>query len=504
MKQENQNLSSLFELAEVLSYQNNFQETLRLVTDKALEIFKADFASVVMINPRTQKTVKTIIRKTKREPLKGLSIIQTNVIGWMMVNRQSFLCEDINEDTRFSEDLFIDLPIGAVMATPLRCSGSVIGYLVTGKRLENQYFSPGDLALIEKFALVIAPYLGNTQKIQEYFNAPLPENALVQKYASSGLLGKCATFLELLHAVDAAARCDARVLLEGKTGTGKELIARAIHRFSARSAQPFIAIDCGAIPENLLESELFGHVKGAFTGATTDRQGLMEAAHGGTLFIDEIANLPLPMQTKLMRALQENEIRPLGSNKPHKIDVRIISASSTSMRELMSAGRFREDLFYRLYVYPIKVPALSERGADIPMLADFFLKRVAQQQGKETTGFTAQLVEFIKSRTWDGNIRELENFVERVVAVTPPEAQTIESNMLPVDLKEEFTLFLQSNNLSSPQKSLKTRLHDCEAQILREVLEETQWNQTHAAQVLDTTEQLIRYRMKKLGINRPE
>jgi two-component system response regulator PilR (NtrC family) len=210
------------------------------------------------------------------------------------------------------------------------------------------------------------------------------------------------------------------------------------------------------------------------------------------------------MQTKLMRALQENEIRPLGSNKSRKINLRIISASSASLRELMSAGKFREDLFYRLYVYPIKVPSLSERSADIPLLADYFLKKVAQQQGKKTAGFAPQLIEFIKSRAWEGNIRELENFVERVVAVMPPEAPTIESDILPVDLKEEFTLFLQSNDLSSPQKSLKTRLRDCEAQILREVLEETQWNQTRAAKVLDTTEQLIRYRMKKLGIKRPE
>lgn len=504
MKQDNQTLSSLFELADVLSHQNDFPEILRLISDRALELFKVDFASVIMINPRTQKTLKTVLRKTKREPLKGLSIVQTNVIGWMMVNRQSFLSENINEDTRFSEDLFVDLPIGAAMATPLRCSGSIIGYLVTGKCLENHSFSPGDLALLENFALIISPYLGNTQKIQEYFNAPLPENALIQKYASSGLLGKSPAFIELLHAVDAAARCDARVLLEGKTGTGKELIARSIHKFSDRSEKPFIAIDCGAIPENLLESELFGHVKGAFTGATTERQGLMEAANGGTLFIDEIANLPLPMQTKLMRALQENEVRPLGSNKPRKIDVRIISASSASLRELMSAGEFREDLFYRLYVYPIKVPALSERGADIPLLAHHFLKRVAQQQGKKTAGFAPQLVEFIKSRPWEGNIRELENFVERVVALIPSEAQTIESVMLPVDLREEFTLFLQSSNLSFPQKSLKTRLQDCESQILREVLEESQWNQTRAAKVLDTTEQVIRYRMKKLGIKRPE
>lgn len=502
MKQDNQNLTSLFELAEALSHQNDFPEILRLVSEEALGLFKADFASVIMINPRTQQTLKTVLRKTKRESLKGLSIIQTNVIGWMMVNRQSFLSENINEDTRFSDDLFVDLPIGAVMATPLRCSGSMIGYLVAGKRLENHSFSPGDLVAMEKFALVIAPYLGNTQKIQEYFNAPLPENALVQKYAASGLLGKSPAFIELLHAVDAAARCEARVLLEGKTGTGKELIARAIHQFSDRAQNPFIAIDCGAIPENLVESELFGHVKGAFTGAATERQGLMEAAHGGTLFIDEIANLPLPMQTKLMRALQENEIRPLGSNQPRKIDVRIISASSASLRELVSTGEFREDLFYRLYVYPIKVPALAERSADIPLLAHHFLNRVAQQQGKKTAGFAPQLVEFIKSRAWEGNIRELENFVERVVAVTPPEALTIASDVLPGDLKEEFGGFLSSRSSPQYRQPLNAQLAEFEEQVLRQTLEQVDWHQTKAAQALGLSEQNLRYRMRKLGIVR--
>lgn len=504
MQPDPQALCSLLELVEVLSNQKNFQEILRLVSDKALDILKADFASVIMINPRTQKTIKTFIRKTKKESLKELSIIQTNVIGWMMLNRTSFLCENIAEDTRFAKDLFVASPVGSVMAIPIRYGGVNIGYLVTGKQLENPGFSPDDLALAEKFGLLVAPYLSHTQKIQAYFDAGLPDNALVQKYAAAGLRGKSLAFVELLQAIEAATRCDARVLLEGHTGTGKELIARAIHKFSDRSENPFIAIDCGAIPENLLESELFGHVKGAFTGAAVDRRGLMEAADGGTLFIDEIANLPLSMQTKLMRALQENEVRPVGSNTPRKIDLRIIAASSAALRDLVGAGKFREDLFYRLYVYPIKVPALAQRSTDIPLLAHHFLVKIARQQGKKSAVFSPQLITFLQSRPWEGNIRELENFVERVVAVTPPEMQTIGSDILPADLREEFSAFLKSTDQDPPQRSLKSRLRDCEAEILREALETCRWNQSRAAALLGTTEALVRYRMKKLGIMRPE
>ena len=498
MKKDNQTLISLFDLAEVLSHQSNFQEILRLVSDKALEIFKADFASVVMINPRTQKTVKTVIRKTKTDPLKGLSVIQTNVIGWMMLNRQSFLSENIVADKRFAKDLFVDSPVGSVLAAPIRYGGANIGYLAAGKRFENPSLSSDDLALAEKFALLIAPYLSHTQKIQTYFNAALPENALVQKYAAAGLLGKSPAFIELLQAIEAAARCDARVLLEGRTGTGKELIARAIHKFSDRSEKPFIAIDCGAIPENLVESELFGHVKGAFTGAASDRRGLMEAADGGTLFIDEVANLPLPMQTKLMRALQESEVRPVGSNKARKIDLRIIAASSASLRELMGAGKFREDLFYRLYVYPIKVPALAERSADIPLLADYFLEKISQSQGKKTTGFSPQLIAFLQSRPWNGNIRELESVLARAVILSADENITEENLRLENkahQVKELRTV--QDGNIPPLKESLDRHSRF----LLIQALTKTGWNQSKAAEILHIHRSYLVRLIKRLGIS---
>ncbi|NIV72407.1 AAA domain-containing protein, partial [Candidatus Saccharibacteria bacterium] len=238
------------------------------------------------------------------------------------------------------------------------------------------------LNLLEKLAIITAPFINNVHKIQEYFQVSLPDSTLLSKYEALGLLGKSSQFMDLLRGIESAARCDVRVMLEGESGTGKELIARAIHKLSFRSKRPFIAIDCGAIPEHLIESELFGHVKGAFTGAVDDRKGLFEAANGGTIFMDEIANLPLDMQAKLLRVLQEGEIRPVGSNLSRKVDVRIISASSKKLRELLKNQSFREDLYYRLYVYPLQVPTLNERSEDIPLLANYFLNKYSQQQQK--------------------------------------------------------------------------------------------------------------------------
>ena len=203
------------------------------------------------------------------------------------------------------------------------------------------------------------------------------------------------------------------------------MLARAIHTFSARNNKPFVAIDCGAIPLNLVESELFGHVKGAFTGATTDRKGLFAEADSGTLFIDEIASLPIDMQAKLMRVLQEGEIRPIGSNSTHKVDVRVIAAGSTSIRQLVDAGQLREDLYYRLHVYPIPVPSLRERQRDIPILANHFLSKFAGQQGKRAQAFHEEITDFMRIRPWPGNIRELENFVERLVTLCPPNMEIV-------------------------------------------------------------------------------
>ncbi|MCG8603716.1 sigma-54 dependent transcriptional regulator, partial [bacterium] len=352
-----------------------------------------------------------------------------------------------------------------------------------------------------RFAAVATPFLRNVHKIHQYFQPPIPESALLTKYEEKGLLGRSDRFLQLLRSVEAAARSDVRVMLQGPSGTGKELVAKAIHQFSSRQNNAFVALDCGAIPSHLLESELFGYMKGAFTGAATDRKGLLEEADQGTLFMDEITNLPLEMQAKLMRALQEGEIRPLGSNQSRAVDVRIISASSSSLRALVAQKKFREDLYYRLYVYPITVPSLNERSEDIPLLSNHFLKRFAQQQKKRARGFHEELMDYLKARIWQGNIRELENFVERLTTLLPETVEIVSGDILPQELRREVKKLVIGDDLYET-KSLNERLAEYERKLICEALSESQWNQSQAARVLKMPVQTIRYKINKLGIEK--
>ncbi len=499
---EHKNLEELIDLAEILSEQNNFQEILRLVAQKAISIFHAETALILLLNPKTQQTVKTIY-KGGREILKDrYRLVSANVYGWVLDNRYPFLSRDIKKDTRFHKNQFKDIQVKSVMATLLKVEGFIIGCLLLINHADEKEFKEEDLEILKKMSGIVSPYLRNIQKLKEYFEASPPEEDLLSKYKEMGMLGKCRKFIELIQSIEAAARCDVRVLLEGKSGTGKEMIARAIHQFSARKIHPFHAIDCGAIPEHLIESELFGYVKGAFTGATRDRIGLIESADQGSLFIDEVANLSYEMQAKLLRVLQEGEVRAVGSNKPRKLNVRIIAASSSSLRKLVEQGQFREDLYYRLYVYPIHLPTLHERREDISLLANHFLNKFVPQQQKQAQAFHGSLLNFMKHRKWPGNIRELENFVERLVALVSTATTIIGDEILPIDLKDEYHQFAVEQEAIMSSNSLKERLQGCEQQIIRQALIANNWNQSQAARSLKISEQMIRYRMKKTGVTR--
>ncbi|MCK6557636.1 sigma-54-dependent Fis family transcriptional regulator [candidate division KSB1 bacterium] len=493
-------LSHLLVFAEVLNQQNEFSEILRVTTQQAAVLLHADLAMLFMINPRTRHSVKTLYHSGDLAAAPRYHTMHQQLAGWVMTNRRPLLSADLADDERFAGSRGSDVVLHAVLCVPLKIEGLIIGSLLLAQQNKARGFTENDLLYLEKLAFVAAPYLRNAQKIAEYFETPLPAAALLAKYRHVGLIGKSAKFVELLKTIEAAARCEVRVLLEGQTGTGKELVARAIHRFSARQAQPFIAMDCGAIPENLIESELFGHVKGAFTGAQQERKGLFEEAQRGTLFMDEVANLPLILQTKFMRVLEQNEIRPLGGNAARKIDVRLIAASSRSLRELVEQQLFREDLYYRLHVYPIAIPALHERRDDIPLLAEHFLQAAAQQQGKHAEVFHEALTEFMCERNWPGNVRELENFVERLVTLAAPASKILTPEILPQDLKTEFMRFHTAGQHAPTAHSLAENVAAYEAKLIREALASANWNQSQAARQLRMPVQTLQYRMHKLGI----
>ncbi len=263
-------------------------------------------------------------------------------------------------------------------------------------------------------------------------------------YAFHNLVGKSAPMLEVYRLLEQASGLDITVLLTGETGTGKELAARAIHYHSGRKERRFVPVNCGALPAELVESELFGHARGAFTGATGAKPGLFEEASGGTIFLDEIGELPLPVQVKLNRALQEKEIRRVGDNAPVKVDVRVIAATHRDLKAEAAAGRFREDLFYRLHVFPVRLPALRERREDVPLLATHFLEKHGRALRRELSGFTPEALRVLAGYNWPGNVRELENAVERAAAVAadceidlkdlPPEVKGTQAGGLPAEV----------------------------------------------------------------------
>lgn len=495
-------LSNLLQFVGVLNRQTDYDEILRLVSLKAIDVLDSEYALILMINPSTLETVKTVMRQGSKFSAPGMDSAQRQITGWMMEEQSAFISEDIKNDRRFFKLDSIEFPVKSAIAVLLEVENLTLGSIVVFRGAKAEPFAEADLTMLQHIALISAPYLRNIEKIREFFKPALPESSLLRKYADASLIGASKNFLKLLLAIEAAARCDVGVVLEGETGTGKELIAKAIHRFSNRNGRPFIAVDCGAIPKHLLESELFGYKKGAFTGATQDRKGLIEEADGGTLFIDEVANLPLEMQAKFMRFLQEGEIRPVGANLPKTVNVRIIAAASQSLRKLVEDGKFREDMFYRLYIYPIYLPPLREREKDINLLADFFLEKYSQQQGKNIKSFHPDLRRFMRQRPWKGNIRELENFVRRLATLAAPEAKVLNHKIIPADLKDEYHQFTFKQRAVGTGKSLSEHLQDYEEQVIRQALIENNWNQSKAARSLKISEAMVRYRMKKLGITR--
>jgi Nif-specific regulatory protein len=497
-------LNALIDLASLLGQQSDFQEVLRLVTQTAAAIIQSDIALLMMLNPQTRETVKTIYSKGREFKEQKYHFIHTNISGWVIDNNCSFLTNDLANDHRFRKNLFKECPIISALCIPLRIEGILVGTLLLLNITRGHAFSEEDLSILEKLAAIASPFLRDVQKIQQFFIAPLPKSALLKKYEATGLLGKSEKFIELLHAVEAAVRTSVRILLEGESGTGKELVARSIHQFSSRSHNKFMAIDCGAIPAYLIESELFGHVKGAFTGASTGRKGLMEEADGGTLFMDEISNIPVEMQSKLLRLLQEGEIRPLGGNQVRKVDVRIITASSVSLRTLVDKQLFREDLFYRLHVYPISVPPLDERREDIPVLANHFLVKFSHEQSKQMDSIHGDLLDFMKLRDWQGNIRELANFVERLVTLAPAEKKILEMTIVPQEFLKEWNKIKRVHVTDQRSRPLSESLAEYEEKLLRTALTENDWNQSKAARALSISEQTIRYKMGKLGIIKPD
>jgi len=325
-----------------------------------------------------------------------------------------------------------------------------------------------------------------------------------EKTGFKGVVGKSRSMKDVFRLIDRVADSDSTILINGETGTGKGLIAKAIHQQSYRSENPFVAINCGAIPENLLESELFGHIKGAFTGATAAKTGKFEVANGGTIFLDEIGDMSPDLQVKVLKVLEEREFEPVGSCKSIKVDVRIIAATHRDLEEEVQKGNFREDLFYRLYVIPIRLPALRERRVDIPPLASHFINKLNHEKGTRIEGISTAAMELLVQHSWPGNVRELANLLERLIVLNG------EGRIEPADLPSK--LRSSSNNsiataamppeITAEGICLNTAVSEFEKNLIYQSLEKTDWVKNKAAKLLHVkrttlVEKIKRYELHK-------
>jgi formate hydrogenlyase transcriptional activator len=479
-----------------------------------------DRAAFLLHQPET-KTLKLVSMDSDAESEffclgKDYDLEETRISAWVLDRQQAVVRGDlVKEQQSAGDQRLVAEGIQSYCVLPLVAMGNSIGTFTVWSETKNRY-SEADAELLQEVANQVALAIANMKSYEEIASLKArleKENVYLQEeirteHNFEEIVGNSTALLDLLRRVDQVAPTDSSVLIYGETGTGKELIARAIHNRSMRKSRPLVKVNCSAISAGLVESELFGHVKGAFTGAFERRIGRFELADGGTIFLDEVGELPLETQVKLLRVLQEREFEPVGSNRSVRVDVRIIAATNRSLRQSISAGTFRSDLYYRLNVFPLEVPPLRERGADIPQLAMFFLSRYARNLGKRMEGVSAAATERFSSYSWPGNVRELQNVIERAVILSPGPLLEVDTDLMSVSTSEtpRDTTRKEAEVVQPTDHApaLKT-LDEVERDHISAVLLQTHGvieGAKGAAKTLGMHPNTLRHRMEKLGIKR--
>ena len=500
---------------------NLTQEALFVSAYEAIRrVVSFDRAAFLLYRPET-KTLKLLSMDSDTESEffrlgKEYDLQETRISEQVLESQQAVVRGDLEKEQQSPGDRrLVAEGIQSYCVVPLVAMGNSIGTFTVWSETPNRY-SEADAELLQEVANQVALAISNMKSYEEIaaLKARLErENVYLQEeirnvHNFEEIVGNDPALLELLRRVDQVAPTDSSVLIYGETGTGKELIARAIHDRSARKNRPLVKVNCSAISAGLVESELFGHVKGAFTGAFERRIGRFELADGGKIFLDEVGELPLETQVKLLRVLQEREFEPVGSNRSVHVDVRIIAATNRNLQESISAGSFRSDLYYRLNVFPLEVPPLRERRSDIPQLAMYFLSRYSRNLGKKMEGLSAAGTERLIRYSWPGNIRELQNVIERALILSPGPILELESDLVSVSASE--TLHDPAREVAEvaqptgPSPGLKT-LEEVERAHISAVLQQTHGvieGANGAAKTLGMHPNTLRHRMEKLGIKR--
>ncbi len=499
-------LTTLYEVTKALSAASDLRVALKEAMAILADRMGMVRGTVTIINPATSELQIEVAHGLSAEARRrGRYKLGEGITGQVVASGQPMVIPRIGDEPRF---LNRTRSRGAgrgrdvsFICVPIQEGGQTLGAL----SVDRQHTDGGssfdeDLRLLTIVSGLIAQTVKRIQAANAERDSLLQENLqlkaqLEEKYSIGNIIGRSSRMQEVFDMVRRVAGSQATVLLRGESGTGKSMIAKAIHYNSNRRKGPFITVNCSALPETLIESELFGHERGAFTGAHTQKIGRFEAAKGGTIFLDEIGELPHNVQVKLLNVIQDKEFQRVGGSRVIKSDVRIIAATNKNLEEAMEKGQFREDLYYRLNVFPIFIPPLRERRTDILLLAEYFLQRFAAQNGKEIKRISSPAIDLLVQYHWPGNVRELQNCMERAVLIC--DEDVIRAHHLPPSLQT-----MGSSGTGRPAGlSFAEAVARFEQELIIEALKETKGNQTKAAKLLDTSLRILNYKVKKYGID---
>ena len=502
-------LQALYEIGQALSSVHDLDHLLQLASERVVTLLNIESASIILLDEEREELYFKVAYDSRVGHEHGLRDerfpAKQGIAGWVIHEGQSQIVLDVDQDPRFyrNVDVHTGTKTRSIICAPLRTKDRIIGVMEAINKIRG-VFTIEDVRLLEAFANQLALALENARLIQELRAAQerlSEENrywreAMVQTVQFETLVGESPKMQDVYRLVERVLNTITNVLLTGESGTGKELIARVIHYEGPRAKGPFIAVNCAAIPETLLEAELFGYERGAFTGATQRKPGRFELAAGGTLFLDEIGDMSPVLQSKLLRVLQEKEFERVGGTETLTHNARIVAATNQDLERLVAEGRFRKDLYYRLNVYPIALPPLRERQEDLSPLTMHFLKRFSQELRKEVQGISNEAMGLLERYTWPGNVRELENVIERAVILC--QGTVVTAQDLP-SLREHLKVpILNGDAFRLPANGIV--LAELEKELIRQALEQTHHNKSHAARKLGLSRTQLRTRMRHYGL----
>ena len=502
---EFRNLSCLYEITRHLASASNLQDCLEKVVSSLAEWMGMDNGTITIVNPTTGELEIEVAHGISAEAKRrGRYKLGEGITGKVVATGEPILVPQIGD-----EPLFLNRTRtrgderkkkSSFLCVPIIADQHSIGALSIDRVYAGGFGSESeqDLRFLTVVSRLIAETVQRIQRVNEEQEALHQENRKLRRELSARnrieeIIGNSSRMQEVFDMVHRVADSNATVLLRGESGTGKTLVAKALHHNSSRAAGPFVVVNCSALPETLLESELFGHEKGAFTGAVESKKGRFELAEGGTLFLDEIGEISPAVQVKLLNVIQERTFQRLGSTKTIKTDIRLVAATNRDLEKAVKEMVFREDLYYRLNVFPVYLPPLRERRTDILLLAEYFLEKYAQENGKEIKRISTPAIDLLIQYHWPGNVRELQNCMERAVLIC--DGPAIQSIHLPPSLQSADSVH------TSKPLSLTTAVENFERELIIDALKKNNGNQTRAAKSLDTSLRIINYKIHNYGID---